>query len=261
MNKGILSVFRICLLSLAVLTCVFNSNAQEIVSDTTKFLQVVRLNISANNLAIKPNVPSFNKFQDDFRFGNKFLTSTLSEFSEDEFIASSFYAGFMVNFIFQTNAFAKDRNHNRNYFSIAFESGHTDNELYRLVSSDTSRLTYTFSSDIFRITMGYRRVLTKKEKRLKFYAGLELINEFNISGAIFEKQFDTDYDNMESERKLFTKKGYNLYLNIPLGLDYRLFKRATLFFHMNTALGSQNSDPLRLNGIFTGTRFGISLKI
>lgn len=243
------------------MTCAFNSNAQESISDTTKILQVVRLNISANNLAIKPSVPDFNKFQNDLKFGNRFLTSTLSEFSEDEFIASSFYAGFMVNFIFQTNAFAKDTNHDRNYFSAAFEAGHTDNELYRLVSSDSTRFSYTFSSDIFRITLGYRRILTKKDKRLKFYTGLELVNEFNISGAIFEKQFDTDFAIMESERKLFAKKGYNVYLNIPIGLDYRLFKRATLFFHMNIALGSQNSDPLRLNGIFTGTRFGISLKI
>lgn len=261
MNSSKRQILRIFLLIVLVCIWVSYSHAQENISDTIKLLQVVRLNISANNLAIKPNVPAFNKFQDDFRFGNKFLTSTLSDFSEDEFIASSFYSGFMVNFIFKTNVFEKDTNHDRNYFSVAFESGHTDNELYRLVSSDTTRLTYTFSSDVFRITLGYRRILTKKDRRLKFYTGLELVNEFNISGAIFEKQFDTEYDIMEGERKLFAKKGYNVYLNIPLGLDYRLFKRATLFFHMNTAFGSQNSDPLKLTGIFTGTRLGFSLKI
>ncbi|MDP4679123.1 MAG: hypothetical protein NWS46_02025 [Cyclobacteriaceae bacterium] len=139
MNKSDLKAFKICILLALLMVFGFKSSVQHSNTDTTKILQVIRLNFSINNLSIRPKIPTFNKFQNDFRFGNRFLTSTFQDFTEDEFTATSFYSGFMVNFIFQNNVFEKDTNHDRNYFSVAFESGHTDNELYRFMSSDTTR--------------------------------------------------------------------------------------------------------------------------
>lgn len=236
-------------------------SAQTSNEDTTAFLKSHRINFSANNYSIQPKLPDFNTFASEFKFGNRFLTSTVSGFTEDEFTANAFYSGFMVNFVFRSNIFENPEGPQRNFFTASFESGRTENEMYRLITSDSSRLSYLFASDIFRITLGYRRILTKKEKRLKFYTGLEWVQEFNISAVILERQFDSGYIEIAGERKLFAKKAYNLYLNIPIGLDYRLFRRASLFLHMNAALGSQNSDPFRISGIFTGSRVGISLKI
>ncbi|MFY0651731.1 MAG: hypothetical protein JXQ96_06840 [Cyclobacteriaceae bacterium] len=258
MNRPLHSLIATVFVLLSLQT---NSWSQDVQTDTVGLLKVTRVNFSANNYSIQPNLPAFDQFQNDFRFGNRLLTSTMDEFSQDDLTANSNYSGFMVNFIFESSLLKEKTEHRRQFFTAAFESGNTNIEMYRIVATDTSRLAYRFSSDIFRITFGYRRTLTKKDNRLKFYSGLELVNEFNISGAIFEDQYDAEYSTLEGERKLFAKKRYNIYLNVPIGLDWRLFKRASMFLHINFALGSQNADPFRLNGLNSGSRFGVSLKV
>jgi len=66
--------------------------------------------------------------------------------------------------------------------------GNTEANLYQIVVNDTSSLSYNFKSNTFRLTFGYKYFISKKG-RFRIYTGAELINEFNISAAVFENQF------------------------------------------------------------------------
>lgn len=233
----------------------FLTNGQEL--DTLKLLQVERLNISSNNFSSNLSVPNFSDYSNDFNFGNKFTTAQLTGFVPiDSFAAKSNYNGFQVNFIFKSNLFKDSLSRVRNKFTFAFEAGTSEANLYQISTNDGDLISYDFRSNTFRLAFGYKRFISKKGK-FRIYTGAELINEFNISAAVFENQIGTGGD----ERKLFARKSYNMYLNAPFGFDWRVFKKASIFFHLNFALGFENLDPIRQVNFYTGSRLGFSLSI
>lgn len=230
--------------------------------DSTLFLQAERLEISVNSFKSKPNFESFNAFSNKFNFGNRFITGQLNSIEELEFNSNVSYSGFQISFRFKTHLFGTDQLNDRSKFTASFESGTTTAHLYQLSASDTIGLSYDFTSDIFRLSTGYRYFLTKKsKKRLRFHVGIELIHEFNISASILEKQHSRDFLELRSERRLFAEKKYAFYFNFPFGIDYRMFKRAIIFLYFNNAIGIQNIDPFINNILQGGTRFGFSLII
>lgn len=238
---------------------------QENTNDSTRFLKAVLLHVAINTQNVGTDFPAFEEFQQDFKFGNKLFASEFNSITEDSLTGTGRYRGLMINFVFRSRLFNKKAAFDREFFTLAFEAGQSTTDMYRLIITDSSRLAYEFFSDVFRITAGYRRILTKKDRRFKFYTGLELVNEFNISALVLEKVFDNSYSNEESSRKLFAKKSYNAYLNIPFGVSFRfsnknnLLKKNALFFHLNVGAGTQNADPFRVNGLFVGSRLGLSL--
>ncbi len=223
-----------------------------------KFLRSKKLSLSINTLGGKIKVPDFQEFRNKFKFGNRFVTSGSSNNNFEDFTPSTSYSGFQINFIFASNLFRDSLSRHRNFFTASFEAGRSNTKLYRMITADSSRLGYDFDSDIFRLSIGYKYFITYK-RRIRFYTGLEVINEFNISASIKEKAFAESFTALLDERRLFAKKNINVYANVPLGVDFRLFRRASIFFHVNLAFGSQNADPLRFNKFFTGFRLGISL--
>ena len=237
----------------------FQTKAQE--NDSLKLLQVERLNISSNTSNTNLSTPLFTDYSNDFKFGYKFSTRQFDAIQEDqEFIPVSSYAGFQINFIFKSNLFKDSLSRARNKLTFAFEAGTSDAKLYNIRANDSTRFTYNFRSNIFRITFGYKHFMSKKG-RFRFYTGVELVNELNISAAVFENQFRNEDGISVQERKLFARKGYNLYLISPTGFDYRVFKKASIFFNVNLGFGFENLDPMRAVNIYSGARLGFSLAI
>lgn len=229
--------------------------------DSMKLLRATRLEISINTLGSSPELSDFSNFASKFQFGNRFLTSAATSFRSDTFQSSIRFSGFHVGYVFRTKLFNNERMRERSRLTMAFEAGRTTAELYRVVLTDTSRLSYSFESDIFRISFGYRYFLTKKDRRFKVHVGLETIHEVNISASIKERRFGSDYVEVLGERKLFAAKGYALYLNFPVGFNYRFSKKTIVFLYLNYALGAQNIDPFRISTLHRGSRFGFSFAL
>jgi len=247
------------LLVIGILLSCFQAKAQE--NDTLKLLQVERLNLSSNTSNTNLTTPSFTDYANGFKLGYKFSTNQFNDIAENlAFTPKSSYAGFQINFIFKSNLFKDSLSRARNKLTFAFEAGTSDAKLYNIRVNDTTRFTYNFKSNIFRVTFGYKHFISKKG-RFRFYTGVELVNEFNISAAVFENEFRNENGISVQERKLFARKGYNLYVISPSGFDYRLFKKGSLFFNINLGIGFENLDPLRAVNIYSGARLGFSLAI
>lgn len=246
-------------LIVGILLCYFQVKAFE--SDTLKLLRVERLNISANTSNADLSIPTFANYANDFRFGYKFSTNQYSPIEQVEaFSPKTSYTGFQVNFLFRSNLFKDSLSRIRNKLTFAFETGTSEANLYQVIAEDNTRFTYNFKSNTFRLSFGYKHFISKKG-RFKFYTGAELINEFNISAAVFEKAYGSSFETSTGERKLFAKKSYNLYLNAPIGFDFRFLKKGSIFFHYNLGFGFENLDPIRIINFYNGTRFGFSLAI
>ena len=189
-----------------------------------------RINIALNTTSYNAGFPPFAEFLQTHTYASPLLPSTLDTFSVQDFDAGSNYAGLMINFHFTSNVFSKKTEHERDFFTAAFEAGESSANVYRLSLTDTTGLAYSFDTDIFRITLGYRRWLFKKDRRVQLYSGLEWINEFNIAANLLERQYDASFENVLSERKLFGRRLYRVYVNVPLGLHIRLIRDSALLF-------------------------------
>lgn len=220
-----------------------------------------RLEVSLNTSNTNLDLPDWQMFQDQESSPSQLLPETLEEFSvDDTFPASSAYAGLMINFLFDSKWFGKAELR-KHFFSLGFEAGQTTREMYRLSLTDTTVLAYTSAANQFRITVGYRRMLYKRDRRLRLYSGLEFISEVNISSILWERLWDTDFDETVSERKMFAKQAYSPYVNVPFGLEVRLTKKSVFLIHLNLGIGSQFIDPFRLTNFYAGLRMGLSFQI
>lgn len=261
---------KVGLLIVFLVTSFFNLFAQTAPSDSSQLLQLNRLNISLNSSNKSPNVPSFEEFHRGFTFGNRLIISTPESVEIESFAPRSQYVGLMINFLFDAKLLNKKSAYNREFFTAAFEAGGTSTDLYQLTVNDTLSVHYKFGTNVFRLTVGYRRFLTKRDRKFKFYTGIELVNEIQISAFVSEttrNPSDALSTNVDNERKLFAKKGYSPYLNFPLGCSFRfsgkknLHKAASVFLHSNLAIGSQQLDPFRITGFYNGTRLGFTFGI
>lgn len=262
--KPLLSVILILCSSLTALELY----AQDDPPDSLKIAEISYLQLAVNGYNRQPKLSSFEEFQQKASYGKRLAAAGKAITSDETFESRAAYIGMMVNFLFTSKLLNQKTAYDREFFTTAFEAGRSNVALYRVSTDDTTSFSYDFRSNIFRITLGYQRILTKKDRKFKIYSGLELVNEFNISGIILERSIGSSFtdnsgEDFGNERKLHTRKSYNLYLNLPTGVSFRLSqqKKSYLFFNMNIALGTQNVDPFRVNGLYTGGRFGIALGI
>ncbi|MEM7374424.1 MAG: hypothetical protein AAF587_37870 [Bacteroidota bacterium] len=236
--------------------------SQNLGKDTQKLLQPARLQAGVNTANSSLSLPSLEDFLNQQTFHSVLLPTTLEDFSMyDSFQSASAYAGLMINFLFDSKLFGQTEEVRKNFFTLGFEAGVTTIEMYRLASSDTTGLSYTSTANQFRITVGFRRLLTKRDRRFTLYSGLEYVNEINISAVLWERQRDVDFTETLAERKLFSQKTYNGYLNMPLGLEIRLSKKIAFLTHINLGVGSQKIDPFRLTDFYAGLRMGLSFHL
>lgn len=219
--------------------------------DPVGVLKADRLNISINSIEGTVNNPSFEQFVKDFRLGNNFITSSGAAYQLLPSNNTYTYSGFQIQFEFASRIFKDSLARARNKFSFGFESGTARADLYLLEVQDIGTTNYEFRSNSFRLIFGYKRFLTKKNKRLRFHTGAELVHEFQISAFIIESD----------DRDFFAKKGYNLFINIPVGLDWRIFRRVSFFLHLNTMVGYEHLDPIKQFNTYSGTKLGFSLPV
>ncbi len=147
---------------------------------------------------------------------------------------------------------------------LGFGSGTYTTRLLR-VNSDSVALEYEHEGSAFRISQGVRHNYSLS-KRFELYQGIEVIHQFQISSTLLEKRLDMATDEVQSERRLFAKKGYSPFLYLPIGLKYQLGKlessrRTAIFYHFQLAVGSQYAPGKRFNGVFTGSRIGLLFRL
>lgn len=230
-------------------------SAQEIPADTLPALQLSRLLFTGNNYSLQANSPNHADLIRDFsRPGT--LRGFASPMVDSESSFSSSYSGFKIVFVFEGHFFEKI--HLVDQWTLAMETGSQNIRLFKVTDEVSSGSTqYRMENEVFRISTGTRKILTKKNRRVRLMAGLEWTHEFQISSFLFE-----------GDRRLFAKKKYSTYLSGPISMEYRFKGKKNdyiaykaILFSVNFGLGLQRIDPFGLIGTTSGTSLGISFSI
>lgn len=229
-------------------------------SAQNKLLKLDRINFSSNTITKSIDAPPYREFTQDFRFGRSMSVQSEDTFTENEIETGGGYSGLNINFVFKSNLFDSLK-FDRRFFTFSAEAGLINNKLYELITDNNRQFRINYRAEVFRLAIGYRHILTKKDRRVKFYTGIELVNEFNISSTIRENEYDEGFNEQIAQRKFFATKGFGFYINAPIGLDWKPSKKTRYFIHINMGIGSQNADPFRIKGGFSGLRLGVSFKV
>ncbi len=222
--------------------------------DSSKFLHVHSIQVVSTTANFQSNQPSYDKLISDFsrpailqRFDDVIL--------DDAQGFSSNYAGFKIAFLFEGRLLEQTKQLDQ--LSVSFETGRQQLNLFRLTQPDSNSLDYSMDHEVFRITLGARTFLTKRNRRFRFFSGVDWIHEIQISSFLFE-----------GDRKLFADKKYSIYFNVPVGVEWRFAgkkseyqKYKSLFFSLHLGAGLQRTDPFNLVGSYSGTSFGLSFTI
>lgn len=168
---------------------------------------------------------------------------------------TSDYSGFKITFVFETKLL--DRVTAFDFLSIAMETGVQRISLFDIVDQDSSSFGYSMDNEVFRITIGAKKFLTKKNRRLRFFTGVDWAHEWHVSSSLFE-----------GDRKIFAQKKYSTYITAPLGFEFRFLgkkhdfeKYKSAFLSLDLGIGVQNVDPYRLVGGYAGFSLGMSFTI
>ncbi|MEM9895352.1 MAG: hypothetical protein AAF789_03190 [Bacteroidota bacterium] len=223
-------------------------------NDTTAFLKVSHLAIASNSYTLQTTSPKFDQLNREFSRKSTLGFRELTDIeSKNNF--SSIYSGFKIAFQFQGSLLQKIKVADALF--LAFETGSNRTNLFSLLIDDSTAVSYRLEAEVFRLSFGFRKILTKSQRRIRFFTGLDWIHEFQISNFLFEE-----------ERRLFARKQYSLYLAAPIGLEYRFsgkksaYKRyRAAFFSLQFGAGIQNTDPYRLLGSYNGSSLGFIFSI
>ena len=226
----------------------------QVSEDTSSFLHLRNINVTFTSANLNTKNPSYSSLIKNFSRSN--ILSSFDEAVIDEAKGfSSNYSGFKINFIFESDLLKQSKV--LDFFTFAFENGNHRIDLYRLIQRDSSLLDYKMNNESFRLTFGVRKLLTKKNRRFRFFTGVDWIHEVQISSFLFE-----------GDRRLFAEKKHSTYLNIPVGIEWRFHgkkhdyeKYKSLFFALHFGAGLQNIDPHSLFGSYVGTSLGLSFTI
>ncbi|MFY0627467.1 MAG: hypothetical protein JXR07_14290 [Reichenbachiella sp.] len=205
-------------------------------------------------------MPEFETFAQGFEGGNSFNIQLDDPYETLAFNPVYEYLGFHVQFMFQPTFFKTVEANQRNLFSIAFESGQSTSDYYQM-KLDSQYYEYGYTSGVFGLTLGYRRLLTKKDKKIKFFVGIEWTHEFQISPTVREIQMDESFGEEISNRKFFDANKYNFYLMPNIGLDWQFLKRLSLFYQFQIGYGHQNGASINVNDLFIGGKFGLAFRL
>lgn len=253
LDKGKKSFMRNLVLVIFIITS-FTGAAQFPSDDTIKLFHLRNINVTSTTANINAKNPAYSGLSNNFSRNN--ILQSFDDFTFDESKPfSSRYSGFKINFLFESSILNQTKL--SDFFTFAFETGNQSIDLFRLIKNDGSLLDYTIKNEAFRLTFGARKVLTRKNRRFRFFTGLDWIHEVHISSFLFE-----------GDRRIFAEKKYSTYFNIPIGVEWRFLgkkhdyeKYKSLFFALHFGAGLQNIDPYNLFGPYTGTSFGLSFTI
>lgn len=231
-----------------------SGQTQHSLVDSTQYFRLKNINVTTTTANFQTSKPDYSNLSNNFSRGN--TLQSFEDFTVDETQAfSSNYSGFKINFLFESSLLEKTRW--LDFFAFSFETGVHRIDLFRLIQDDSSLIDYKMNNEAFRLTFGTRKILTKKNRRFRFFSGIDWVHEAHISSFL-----------LEGDRRIFAKKKYSTYVNVPLGVEWRFngkkndfTKYKSVFFSLHFGTGFQKIDPYSLFGSYIGTTFGLSFSI
>jgi len=163
------------------------SIAQIAQKDSSKLLNLARVNFSVNCNFKNIRPSSFATFATDFPQGSGFSVKLNEEYETLAFSEQASYSGFDVNFVFESALFRDSTIRKRRFFTLSMEAGTWIDKLYRIRSESNQYYAYNYTSPVFKIAIGYRHVLTKRDKKIKSQSssrtsvGINAKNSINLS--------------------------------------------------------------------------------
>ena len=231
----------------------FLGEAQSSSSQPITFLVVQALDVSYTTYGLASKRPSYTSLVSDFSQNNILQTFDNAKIDEAKKFSST-YSGFKIAFVFDSKWSSQTALFD--FLSLALETGNQNISLFDVIHNNSSVIHYKMEIGVFNITFGAKKTFLK-DKRLRFFTGVDWTHEFQISSLLFE-----------GDRKLFAKKKYSNYVSVPIGMEFRFsgkkydFKKfKSLFYSYHFGIGLQNLDPYLLAGGVTGFSLGLSLSI
>ena len=228
--------------------------AQNTFPDSSTFLRVRNIHVVSTTANFQSSQPGYDELITEF--SRPAILQRFDDFAiEQNQEFSSSYSGFKIAFLFEGRLLEQKKLLDQ--LSISFETGRQRSNLFRINQPDSSSLDYSMDQEVFRVTFGARKFLTKENRRFRFFSGADWVHEIHISSFLFE-----------GDRKLFADKKYSTYLTIPMGVEWRFSGRKSdyqkyksLFFSLHFGAGIQRTDPFNLTGTYSGTSLGLSFTL
>ncbi len=232
-------------------------------SDSTRSLVPYRIEIGSNSTKSNLSAVPVTSLQSSSALSGNLSTPALTGLPDTAFNARTNYSGLMINFLTSTK-WPRSWFRRKVLLTMALEAGRSTTRMARVIASDSIAYQYDFTNDIFRISLGLRQYFVPERSKIRIYLGMEWTSQFHVSSRVLERELDA-FLFARGERRLFAKRGYSTFLNIPLGIDYRLarkkkaHKKTRIFYQFQVTPGSLYTPASRITRFFRGNRLGISL--
>ena len=147
MTKKVLACAFIILVGSQLTFCQF---------DSTAIFRLTAINVSSITGSFQTRTPTYASFVKNFGKSNT-LTLLGNGFAvEENADFSSSHSGFRITFNFQSDWL--DQHRFFDFFTLAFETGSQELNLFRLTDSDSSSYDYRMDNEAFRLTLGGGRI-------------------------------------------------------------------------------------------------------